>query len=171
MLLGVEMNGTRPAADRRPTRSQISYLAIDANGKVKGGTTDSMAMTNLRPETKARIEQTGLRILNRVDLPPGRYQIRFGAHDSAGGNVGSVLYDLEVPDFQKSVVQHQRPRHHQRVGGAAADGPARRAAASGAADAAGRASARSRRTTRSSCSPRSTTTRARRRTKSTSPRR
>jgi len=40
--------------------------------------------------------------LNRVDLPPGRYQIRFGAHDSDGGNVGSVLYDLEVPDFQKS---------------------------------------------------------------------
>jgi len=62
-----------------------------------------MAMTNLRPETKARIEQTGIRILNRVDLPPGRYQIRFGAHDSDGGNVGSVLYDLEVPDFQKSV--------------------------------------------------------------------
>jgi VWFA-related protein len=102
VLLGVEMNG-RDLQLGPNDKVSLSYLAIDANGKVKGGTTDSMAMTNLRPETKARIEQTGIRILNRVDLPPGRYQIRFGAHDSAGGNVGSVLYDLDVPDFQKSV--------------------------------------------------------------------
>jgi VWFA-related protein len=102
VLLGVEMNG-RDLKLAPNDKVSLSYLAVDANGKVKGGTTDSMAMTNLRPETKARIEQSGIRILNRVDLPPGRYQIRFGAHDSAGGNVGSVLYDLEVPDFQKSV--------------------------------------------------------------------
>jgi VWFA-related protein len=101
VLLGVEMNG-RDLQLSPNDKIALSYLAIDANGKVKGGTTDSMAMTNLRPETKTRIEQTGIRVLNRVDLPPGRYQIRFGAHDSAGGNVGSVLYDLEVPDFQKS---------------------------------------------------------------------
>ena len=80
----------------------LSYMAIDANGKVKGGSTDALTMANLRPETKSRIEQSGLRILNRVDLPPGRYQLRVAAHDSAGGNVGSVLYDLEVPDFQKA---------------------------------------------------------------------
>ena len=102
VLLGVELNG-RDLQLTPNDKIALSYLAIDANGKVKGGTTDSLAMTNLRPETKARIEQTGLRVLNRVDLPPGRYQLRFGAHDSAGGNVGSVLYDLEVPDFQKSV--------------------------------------------------------------------
>src|SRR5262245_49016679 len=101
VLLGVEMNG-RDLQLSPNDKVSLSYLAIDANGKVKGGTTDSMAMTNLRPETKTRIEQTGIRVLNRVDLPPGRYQIRFGAHDSAGGNVGSVLYDLDVPDFQKS---------------------------------------------------------------------
>src|SRR5262249_49947855 len=80
----------------------LSYLAVDANGKIKGGNTDSLSMTNLRPETKTRIEQSGIRILNRLDLPAGRYQLRVGAHDSAGGNVGSVLYDLEVPDYQKS---------------------------------------------------------------------
>ncbi len=80
---------------------QLSYIAIDASGKIKGGNTDSLSMANLKPETKARIEQTGLRLLNRLDLPPGRYQLRVAALDSAGGNVGSVLYDLDVPDFQK----------------------------------------------------------------------
>ena len=35
-------------------------------------------------------------------MPPGRYSLRVAAHDSAGGNVGSVLYDLEVPDYAKA---------------------------------------------------------------------
>ncbi len=101
VLLGVELNG-RDLQLTPTDRIQLSYFAIDQNGKVKGGSTDSMTMTNLRPETKTRIEQTGMRMLNRLDLPPGRYQLRVAAHDSAGGNVGSVLYDLDVPDFQKA---------------------------------------------------------------------
>jgi len=38
---------------------QLSYVAIDVNGKIRGGNTDSLTMTALKPETKARIEQTG----------------------------------------------------------------------------------------------------------------
>jgi VWFA-related protein len=100
VLLGVELNG-RDLQLSSNDKIQLSYLAIDATGKIKGGNTDSLTMSNLKPETKSRIEQTGLRLLARVDLPPGRYQMRIAAHDSAGGNVGSVLYDLDVPDFQK----------------------------------------------------------------------
>jgi hypothetical protein len=59
-------------------------------------------MTNLKAPTRERIEQTGLRMLNRLDLPPGRYQLRIAAHDVAGGNVGALQYDLEVPDFTKA---------------------------------------------------------------------
>jgi hypothetical protein len=59
-------------------------------------------MTNLKPATKERIEETGLRVLNRLDLPPGKYQLRVAAHDTGGGNVGSLLYDLEVPDYAKA---------------------------------------------------------------------
>jgi VWFA-related protein len=101
VLLGVELRG-RDLRLSQSDKIQMSYLAIDAGGKVKGGNTDAITMANLRPETKARIEQTGLRLLNRMDLPPGRYQIRVAAHDSAGGSVGSVQYDLEVPDFVKA---------------------------------------------------------------------
>ena len=43
-------------------------------------------------------------MLNRMDLPPGRYQLRFATHDAGGGAVGSVLYDLEVPDFAKAPI-------------------------------------------------------------------
>jgi VWFA-related protein len=100
VLLGVEMRG-KDLKLGAPGAIQLSYLAVDANGKVKGGSTDSLAMTNLRPATRERIEETGVRVLNRLELPPGKYQLRVAAHDTAGGNVGSVLYDLEVPDYSK----------------------------------------------------------------------
>jgi len=101
VLFGVEMRGKDIALGQN-TKLLLSYLAIDQNGKIKGGNTDSMTMPALKPETKARIEQTGLRMLNRLDLPPGKYQLRVAAHDATGGNVGSITYDLVVPDFQKS---------------------------------------------------------------------
>jgi len=100
VLFGVEMRG-KDMRLANNDRLQLSYFAIDAQGKVKGGNTDALTMT-LKPETKARIEQNGVRMLNRMELPPGRYQLRIAAHDSGGGAVGSVLYDLDVPDFAKA---------------------------------------------------------------------
>jgi VWFA-related protein len=100
VLFGVEMRGRDLKVDPN-SKILLSYIAIDATGKVRGGNTDSLTLTNLKPESKVRIEQTGLRMLNRLDLPPGKYQLRIAAHDSAGGNVGSVQYDLEVPDYAK----------------------------------------------------------------------
>jgi len=101
VLFGVELRG-RDMKLGQNSKVLLSYIAIDANGKVRGGNTDSLTLPNMRPETKTRIEQTGLRMLNRLDLPPGKYQLRIAAHDSAGGNVGSVQYDLDVPDFNKA---------------------------------------------------------------------
>jgi len=101
VLLGVELRGKDLKLSQNDA-IQISYMAIDASGKVRGGNTDSLTMANLKQATKDRIEETGLRVLNRFDLPPGRYQLRLAAQDSGGGNVGSVLYDLEVPDYAKA---------------------------------------------------------------------
>ena len=101
VLLGVELRG-RDMQLSPNDKIQLSYVAIDANGKIKGGNTDSLTMTALKPETKTRIEQTGLRLLNRMDLPPGKYQVRVAAQDSAANHVGSVQYDLQVPDFAKA---------------------------------------------------------------------
>jgi VWFA-related protein len=101
VLFGVELRGRDLKVDPN-SKILLSYIAIDATGKVRGGNTDSLTLTNLKPESKARIEATGLRMLNRMELPPGRYVLRLAAHDPAGGNVGSVQYDLDVPDFAKA---------------------------------------------------------------------
>jgi hypothetical protein len=36
-----------------------------------------------------------------LTLPPGRYQIRVGAHETTAGASGTVAYDLEVPDYAR----------------------------------------------------------------------
>ena len=45
-----------------------------------------------------------MRFLSRLELPPGRYQLRVAAHDGDNGAVGSLLYDLDVPDFAKEKI-------------------------------------------------------------------
>src|SRR3954471_14454133 len=96
VLFGVELRGRDLKVDPN-SKILLSYVAIDATGKVRGGNTDSLTLTNLKPESKARIEATGLRMLNRMELPPGRYVLRLAAHDPAGGNVGSVQDEPDLP--------------------------------------------------------------------------
>jgi VWFA-related protein len=99
VLVGVEMGG-RGLSLAANSKVDISLMAVDNKAKVHGARNDALSL-NLRPETKARIEQTGLRVLNRLNLPPGRYQLRVAARDSVNTALGSVIYDLEVPDFYK----------------------------------------------------------------------
>ena len=47
------------------------------------------------------MKQHGLRANPRVELPPGRYQLRVGVRESGAGEMGTVFYDLDVPDFTR----------------------------------------------------------------------
>jgi len=55
----------------------------------------------LRPQTMERVKAAGVRANPRVTLAPGRYQVRIGAREDPSGRLGSVFYDLQVPDFSK----------------------------------------------------------------------
>ncbi len=99
VLVGLEIRG-RDLSLAPNSKVEFTMMAIDAKGKTYGGRNDSLTL-NLRPETKARVEQSGLRVFNRIELPPGRYQLRMAVRDAGNAAVGSVLHDLEVPDFYK----------------------------------------------------------------------
>jgi len=102
VLLGVDaVGGNLNLAEKNSL--ELSYMALDSSRKMQAGNSDRLSL-NLRPETKTRAQQTGIRILNRMDLEPGRYQVRVASHDSLGGAVGSVTWDLEVPDFSKDAL-------------------------------------------------------------------
>ncbi len=99
VLLGVDAAGGNLNLDEKNTL-ELSYMALDVSRNMRAGNSDRLSL-NLKADTKARARQTGVRILNRLDLEPGRYQLRVASHDSIGGAVGSVTWDLDVPDFAK----------------------------------------------------------------------
>jgi VWFA-related protein len=80
-------------------RLEVTYLATNATGKVFPGDRHYLSLS-LKPDTFARVQRSGFRVLLEPQLPPGRYQLRVAA-GNAGGRAGSVVYDLEVPDFTK----------------------------------------------------------------------
>jgi VWFA-related protein len=71
----------------------------DDNGKTRVNEKASVDLT-LMPATFARAHERGFRVTSAVNLPPGRYQLRISAADSAGV-AGSVARTLVVPDFYK----------------------------------------------------------------------
>lgn len=80
-------------------RVEIAMLPTDREGKTQGGERVPIGMA-MRPETLAAARERGFRLTSQVNVPPGRYQLRVGAAEE-GGKAGSVLFDLEVPDFAR----------------------------------------------------------------------
>jgi VWFA-related protein len=104
VLVALEIDGPslkfEPRDGRFAESIEVSIVAADERARVQGGDRQTFNL-NLVPETHARVSRTGVRMLSHLDLPPGRYQIRVGAHESTGRAIGTVPYDLEVPDYTK----------------------------------------------------------------------
>jgi len=79
---------------------ELTSFATDVSGKVKDGSHDELKL-NLKPQTHALVSKDAFRLVRRLQVPPGRYQLRVGVREG-GGRVGTVVYDLEAPDFSKA---------------------------------------------------------------------
>jgi VWFA-related protein len=76
-------------------RVDLSVYAYNNDGKL-------IASQGFRASVTLRAGvngQVAYELLSRLDLKPGRYQVRFGAFINSLQQNGSVYYDLEVPDF------------------------------------------------------------------------
>lgn len=94
---------TAEAAGRFNGSVDVAIVAAGADGKVKDSERGTLRL-QLKPETRAHIARYGIRLLSRLDLPPGTYQLRVAAVDNRGSTRGTVQYDLDVPDFTKAGV-------------------------------------------------------------------
>jgi VWFA-related protein len=100
VLVGTELQGRElNLANNAPL--EISYAFVDNTGKLRASRSLNLS-ANLRAETRTRAEEGGLRVLQRFDLPPGRYQVRVAANQP-GSATGSVVYDFDVPDFSTTL--------------------------------------------------------------------
>ena len=79
---------------------EVAYSAVSVAGRRVPGDRHTLSL-NLKPDTLQRVLGGGIRVLAQQTLPPGRYQIRVAAGNEAGRG-GSVLQDLEVPDFHRA---------------------------------------------------------------------
>ncbi len=77
---------------------EVSTIAVDYQGKIRGGDRNFVNFA-LKPENRPTFIATGVRMATRLHLPPGRYQIRVAAKEGGTGRVGTVNYDIDVPDF------------------------------------------------------------------------
>jgi hypothetical protein len=67
----------------------VATVAISAAGRIFEG----------QPHRVTLAQQPGFRVLLEMALPPGRYQLRAAAGEVNGTTAGSVMADLDVPDF------------------------------------------------------------------------
>jgi hypothetical protein len=78
----------------------LMVFAFNQRGD-RRGTRRQTARLVLRPSESgtARYE-----VLSRLDLPPGRYNLRLAIHASSTGKSGSVYHEVEIPDYSKPLL-------------------------------------------------------------------
>ncbi len=74
---------------------QLAALAFDGNRKAVASTSQALA-TTFKPEMAQKIHQTGLGIPQKLDLPPGKYEIKFAVRDNQSGLLGTISLPLEL---------------------------------------------------------------------------
>jgi hypothetical protein len=108
LFLALEIDGRALKFEERDgrfnERVEVSIVAADQRARVQGGDRQEFNLT-LQPATRERISRTGIRMLSRLELPPGRYQIHVGAFETSGNTVGTVPYDVEIPDYAKTPLE------------------------------------------------------------------
>lgn len=101
--LAIVLGLRQPAPDgvtRAVDNVDVLVNAYDPGGRRRGS--DRLrGRVVLRP---APGEAARYEVVSRLDLAPGRYQLRLAAQSSLQGKSGSVYYDVEVPDFTKDAL-------------------------------------------------------------------
>lgn len=103
IAVAIEVDASRLHFTEQPNKTfadglELSLFALDERGRQNGGTFYQFNLT-LRPDTYERVRGSIVRLNPRISLPPGRYQLRVGARETGAGEMGSVFYDLQVPDY------------------------------------------------------------------------
>jgi VWFA-related protein len=83
---------------------QLHVLAIDAAGKLQDGGLTTVPL-RLSEANHRAVSSYGFRVMRRLNVPPGRYQLRVAVKEMHEGAVGTVRQTLDVPDFSKSPLQ------------------------------------------------------------------
>jgi VWFA-related protein len=77
---------------------EVSFFALNDDGRAQRGTRAALNLA-IRPDTYQHVKTHGVRLNSRTTMASGRYQLRVGARNPVSGRIGTVFYDILVPDF------------------------------------------------------------------------
>ncbi|MEO8076981.1 MAG: VWA domain-containing protein [Acidobacteriota bacterium] len=83
---------------RSEERIEVALLTVDDRGRSANGRSTTIDL-RLPPDELARVRTTGVRWLSKLELAPGRYQVRVAARAARTGVSGLVTHVIEVPAF------------------------------------------------------------------------
>jgi VWFA-related protein len=113
VAVAVEAAEPTPAGQVAATSDvEVAAHAYDKGAKLKASQRVTHRLA-IQPDAGRAIRYA---LLSRLELEPGRYQLRVAVRSSLTGHQGSVYYDLVVPDFTKAtlatsnIVLDVRPR-------------------------------------------------------------
>jgi VWFA-related protein len=92
----VALGATLPGAGG-PRRIDITVGAFDVRGRSVGARSQTLEVA----APVARLPRAEDGLVARLDLPPGRFELRVAAKDQLTGAVGSVFSFVDVPDFSR----------------------------------------------------------------------
>jgi VWFA-related protein len=104
VALAIEIDASRLHFSQQPNMTfadgiELSMFAVDERGRQHGGNFYQFNLS-LRPDTYERVRGSIVRLNPRIELPPGRYQLRVGIRESGAGEMGSVFHDVQIPDYR-----------------------------------------------------------------------
>ena len=84
-------------------KNDLEVLGIASDGKGKSFNTGRNTVNlNMKPDTAKRLQATGFRVIQALELDPGRYNLRVAVREGNTRKAGSVTFDLVVPEFTKA---------------------------------------------------------------------
>ncbi|MDQ3070112.1 MAG: VWA domain-containing protein [Acidobacteriota bacterium] len=98
IVLGVQQP-VRAGIERVLEKVELISTAYSVSHKLRGQFTQVAQLALRGGGDDAKYE-----VLSRLDLPPGRYNLRFAARVSSTNKAGSVFEEIDVPDFRKETV-------------------------------------------------------------------
>jgi len=83
---------------------EVALMAIDSTGKIQAATGSAIPIELDAAATRI-LRESGYRAVSRVQVPPGRYQVRVAVRERAGGQRGAVHASVDVPDYYNGKVE------------------------------------------------------------------
>jgi len=92
----VASDGVTIEGERSEMNLEVAVIAMTAKSGTAADTISQTLQGAASPNTLAKLRAEGLSYSNNLELPPGKYTVRFVVRDNPTGKIGSVSAPLTV---------------------------------------------------------------------------